>query len=195
LSRREALDSIASEIVVCPKCRLSKSRKKAVPGEGSDTGTVMFVGEGPGRNEDLQGRPFVGQAGRLLDELLTMAGLIRSDVFICNVVRCRPPNNRDPLPDEIETCTPYLERQINVIRPKLIVTLGRHSTEYFFLKTSLPFKGITRATGKARDVTFLSLSLTVFPTLHPAAGIYSAEYKRLLIRDFRRLKEILEGRE
>ena len=178
---------------MCPRCRLSKSRKKAVPGEGSDTSAVMLVGEGPGRNEDLQGRPFVGQAGKLLDELLTMAGLMRDNVFICNVVRCRPPNNRDPLPDEIKTCTPYLERQIDVIRPKLIVTLGKHSTAYFFSKTSLPFKGITSAHGKAKDVSFLDLSLTLFPTLHPAAGLYSAEYKRLLIRDFQQLREILKG--
>lgn len=192
MSRKEALDSIASEIVVCPKCRLSKSRKKAVPGEGSPESAVMLVGEGPGRNEDLQGRPFVGQAGKFLNELLAEAGLTRERVFICNVVRCRPPNNREPLPDEIETCTPYLDRQIKVVQPRLIVTLGKHSTSHFFSKLSLSFRGITKAHGKAKDVSFLGLGLTLFPTLHPAAGLYSAEYKRFLTHDFQQLKGTLE---
>jgi len=191
LSGRELLDTIASEIVVCTKCGLHKSRKKAVPGEGSPHSQIMFIGEGPGRSEDAEGRPFVGQAGKFLDTLISDIGLVREQTFICNVVRCRPPRNREPRPDEVETCTPYLERQINAIQPRVIVTLGKCSTAHIFSKINLPFNSITQAHGKALDRTILGMQVTVFPTFHPAAALYSVKYKEQLAEDFRVLKSEL----
>jgi DNA polymerase len=192
-TKKEPLDAIAAEIIVCPKCRLSRTRKHAVPGEGSPDSEVMFIGEGPGRTEDLEGRPFVGQAGKFLNELLSEAGLLREKVFICNIVRCRPPQNRDPKPDEVQACAPYLDRQLRAIRPRFIVTLGNHSTAYIFSKTSLSFRNITKVHGKCREVTLLNQKATVFPTFHPAAALYSAKYKELLEQDFALLKHKLEG--
>jgi DNA polymerase len=153
----------------------------------------MFIGEGPGRTEDLEGRPFVGQAGKFLNELLSEAGLLREKVFICNIVRCRPPRNRDPKPDEVQACTPYLDRQLRAIQPRFIVTLGNHSTAYIFSKTSLSFQNITKVHGKSREVTLLNQKVIVFPTFHPAAALYSAKYKELLEQDFALLKHKLEG--
>jgi len=152
----------------------------------------MLVGEGPGRNEDVEGRPFVGQAGKFLDALLTEAGLVRKEVFICNVVRCRPPENREPLPDEIEACTPYLNRQIALIKPKMIVPLGKHSTAYMFSKAKLLFDNITKARGKFFKTKLWGMQITIFPTFHPAAALYNGEYKSQLVEDFRLLgKELV----
>jgi uracil-DNA glycosylase family 4 len=187
LSAEELLEAIAGEIMFCPRCRLSDTRNKAVPGEGSALSKVMLVGEGPGRNEDAEGRPFVGQAGKFLETLLTEAGLARSEVFICNVVRCRPPENRDPLPDEIDACTPYLNRQTALIKPKVIVSLGKHSTAYIFSKAKLPFDNITKARGKFHETKLWGMQLTIFPTFHPAAALYNGEYKNQLVEDFRLL--------
>ncbi|MEM3616284.1 MAG: uracil-DNA glycosylase, partial [Candidatus Bathyarchaeia archaeon] len=149
---------------------------------------VMLIGEAPGYWEDVKGRPFVGAAGKFLDNLLAEAGLLRGQVFIGNVLKCRPPGNREPAPSEIEACTPFLERQIGAIKPKLIITLGNYSTAYFFAKAGITFRGITEARGKFYPANVLGLAVTVFPTLHPAAGLYSAKYKQLLIGDFRLLK-------
>jgi DNA polymerase len=187
----ELLDAVASEIVVCTKCRLCKSRSRAVPGEGCADSQIMFIGEGPGRSEDVEGRPFVGQAGKLLDMLISDAGLVRKHTFICNIVRCRPPRNREPRPDEIQACTPYLERQIKAIRPKVIVTLGKCSTAHIFRKINLPFNNITQVHGKALDKTVLGKPVTIFPTFHPAAALYSAKYKEQLAEDFQVLKNEL----
>jgi len=189
---RSSLDAIASEILNCVKCPLHKSRKNAVPGEGNPNAKIMLIGEAPGYWEDVQGRPFVGAAGRFLDLLLVEAGLKRQDVFICNILKCRPPKNREPQPDEISACTPYLDRQINTIRPQIIVTLGNYSTAYIFAKAGLTFQGITRARGKFYRANVLGLVVTVFPTFHPAAGLYNAKYKQLLIEDFRKLKTALQ---
>lgn len=189
MDKRKLLDLIASEIVVCTKCRLWKGRMKAVPGGGSPDSQVMFIGEGPGRMEDIEGRPFVGPAGKFLNNLISSVDMVRENVFICNIVRCRPPRNRDPRADEIRTCTPYLDRQIVAVRPKFIVTLGNHSTAYIFSKAKLPFLNITRAHGKAQDATILGLQITVFPTFHTAASLHNPKYKRALLRDFRLLKK------
>ncbi|MEM1565563.1 MAG: type-4 uracil-DNA glycosylase [Candidatus Bathyarchaeia archaeon] len=182
------LEAVASEVKACTKCSLWRNRKNAVPGEGNPNAEVMFIGEAPGYWEDIKGRPFVGAAGKFLDSLLAEAGLLRGQVFIGNVLKCRPPGNREPAPAEIEACTPFLDRQIRAIQPKLIVTLGNHSTAYIFAKAGLPFKGITEARGKFYQANVLGLAVVVFPTLHPAAGLYSAKYKQLLIEDFRMLK-------
>jgi uracil-DNA glycosylase family 4 len=192
-SREAVLEAVASEVKACRRCGLWKTRKNAVPGEGSPEAKIMFVGEAPGYWEDVKGRPFVGAAGKFLDTLLAEAGLQRSQVFIGNVLKCRPPGNREPAPVEIEACTPFLDRQISAIQPKLIVTLGHYSTAYIFSKAGIAFKGITEARGKFYQARVLDLAVTVFPTLHPAAGLYSAKYKQLLIDDFRLLKaKILE---
>src|SRR6266513_5599101 len=132
MSTEEILEKVAAEVSICTKCDLSKGRTKAVPGEGNPHARILFIGEGPGQQEDRQGRPFVGPAGQFLDELLASIELRRSDVFITNVVKCRPPNNRDPLPEEIAACDNYLDRQIAALNPQVIVTLGRYSMAKFF---------------------------------------------------------------
>ncbi|MEM2537358.1 MAG: type-4 uracil-DNA glycosylase [Candidatus Bathyarchaeia archaeon] len=187
MSKAEVLEAIALEVKACTRCGLWRTRKNAVPGEGNPNAKVMFVGEAPGYWEDVNGRPFVGAAGKFLDSLLAEAGLMRSQVFIGNVLKCRPPGNREPTPAEIEACTPFLDRQIMAIQPKLIVTLGNYSSAYIFAKAGLPFKGITEARGRFYQTNVLGLAVVVFPTLHPAAGLYSAKYKQLLIEDFRLL--------
>jgi len=188
LSRASVLEAVASEIKACTKCSLWRNRKNAVPGEGNPNAKVMFIGEAPGYWEDIKGRPFVGAAGKFLDSLLAEAGLLRGQVFIGNVLKCRPPGNREPAPAEIEACTPFLDRQIRAIQPRLIVTLGNYSTAYIFAKAGLPFNGITEVRGKFYQANVLGLTVVVFPTLHPAAGLYSAKYKQMLIEDFRMLR-------
>jgi len=187
LSKMKLLDAVSAEVQVCEKCPLSKTRKKAVPGVGSPRGRIMFVGEAPGRSEDLKGEPFVGAAGKFLDVLLSEIGLSREAVFITNVAKCRPPHNRQPYPAEVQACTPYLDRQIRSIRPRVIVTLGNHSTAYMLAKAGLPFDGITLTHGKFLKVTLLGLSFTVFSTFHPAAALYNGQYKKQLIEDFQTL--------
>ena len=193
MSGKELLDAIASEVIVCRKCELWKTRKNAVPGEGNPQSSVMFIGEAPGQSEDVEGKPFVGAAGKFLETLLSEIGLSRSDVFICNIVKCRPPRNREPMPNEIQTCTPYLDRQIKIIKPKFIVTLGNYSTAYIFSKASLPFSGITRVRGKFYESSIFDMQVTIFPTFHPAAALYNAKYKETLQRDFQLLKNKLVG--
>ncbi|MEM2521843.1 MAG: type-4 uracil-DNA glycosylase [Candidatus Bathyarchaeia archaeon] len=185
--KEEVLEAIASEVRTCKRCELWKTRKNAVPGEGNPNARVMFIGEAPGYWEDIKGSPFVGAAGKLLDMLLAEAGLSRGEVFIGNVLKCRPPGNRDPQPTEIESCTPYLDRQIRAIRPRLMVTLGNHSTAYIFFRAGISFNGITQARGKFYQAKVLGLTVLVFPTFHPAAGLYSAKYKQALTADFKLL--------
>lgn len=177
------LDELAAEIRVCPKCRLAETRTKAVPGEGSPTARIMFVGEGPGENEDKQGRPFVGAAGQLLNTLLREAGIDREDVFITNIVKCRPPQNRVPLADEIEACNDYLMAQIAVIEPKIICPLGSPS-----LKTLLgPDLKITQAHCKV----FRKSGILFIPLYHPAAALHRAELMSTLKADIQVLKELI----
>jgi len=178
----DTLEQVAAEVRVCPKCDLCRTRTHAVPGSGNANARVMFVGEGPGYNEDQQGLPFVGQAGKYLDELLGIAGLQRQDVFITNVVKCRPPGNRDPLPDEIAACSEYLERQIALIDPDLIVTLGRFSMGRWF-----PGDKISRIHGQERRFG----RLTVMPMYHPAAALRAGAVKALLEADFARVPEVV----
>jgi uracil-DNA glycosylase family 4 len=178
--RRKALDAIAGEIRDCTRCRLHEGRTLAVPGEGSAQTEVVFVGEGPGFNEDREGRPFVGAAGTFLTELLGTVGWRRDDVFITNVVKCRPPGNRDPEPDEVAACSPYLGRQLDVIDPALVVTLGRHSLGSF-----LPGARIGQAHGTARPgATDLGPEGgLVFAMYHPAAALHQGSLRRTLLDD------------
>jgi uracil-DNA glycosylase family 4 len=194
VSSKRFLGMVASEVIVCKRCDLWRSRKNAVPGTGNVRTKVFFIGEAPGRSEDAKGEPFVGAAGEFLNTLLSEIGFSREDVFITNVVKCRPPRNRQPLPVEIATCTPYLERQISIVKPKLIVPLGNHSTACIFSKAGLSFYGITQVHGKLFETSVLGMHLIVFPTFHPAAALYSGEYRKRLIDDFQLLKKELVKR-
>jgi uracil-DNA glycosylase len=178
----DALDALAGEIRACTACPLHRSARQAVPGEGSADAGVLFLGEAPGYNEDVQGRPFVGAAGQLLDELLRHIGLDRAAVFITNVVRHRPPENRDPLPHEVAACDVWLQRHLEVLRPRVIVTLGRFAMYKF-----LPGESITRAHGRARRVG----TLTVFPMFHPAAALHQPSLRAELQKDFEALAGLL----
>ena len=176
-------DLLVREVLACTLCSLSQKRTRAVPGEGSRTADIVFIGEGPGYYEDQEGRPFVGPAGKLLDQLLVSVGLKREDVYITNMVKCRPPNNRDPLPGEIKACKPYLDRQLDMIAPKIVVTLGRYSFSRFF-----PTESIGKARGKLRRWKGLS----IYPMYHPAAALRNSSLRAALERDFERLPSLLD---
>ncbi len=176
------LSSLAAEIRACTACPLHRSARQAVPGEGSAVSGILMLGEAPGYHEDVQGRPFVGAAGQLLDELLRDIGLDRSSVFITNVVRHRPPDNRDPLPEEVLACDQWLRRHIEVLRPRVIVTLGRHAMLRF-----LPGESISRIHGKPRRVDGQPL----FPVYHPAAALHQPSLRAELAADFRALAAFL----
>jgi DNA polymerase len=179
----ETLAQIAKEVSVCTKCALHSSRKKSVPGEGPATAEIMFIGEGPGFHENEQGRPFVGAAGQFLDQLLAQAGVTRADVWIGNVVKCRPPGNRDPLPEELAACDTYLEAQIQAINPSIIVTLGRFSMNKFF-----PGAKISTVHGQMRKVG----DRYVIAMFHPAAALHQASLKPAIMADFAKLPELLK---
>ena len=176
------LTDLAAEVSVCTKCILSKSRVKAVPGDGPENAAIMFVGEGPGFHENQQGRPFVGPAGQFLEELLESIGMQRDQVFITNVVKCRPPGNRDPLPEEIEACRPYLDRQIALIKPKVIVTLGR-----FSMARAFPNAKISQIHGQPRKVE----GIVYVPMYHPAAALHQPSLRKTVEEDFKKLPQIL----
>ncbi len=180
--RAAALEAIAAEIRACTRCRLHEGRTRAVPGEGTPSTEVVFVGEGPGFNEDREGRPFVGRAGALLVKLLASIGWRREEVFITNVVKCRPPDNRDPEPDEIATCLPYLRRQLEVLDPAVVVTLGRHSMGRF-----MPGARISSAHGTTRpaDPATGAPAAIVYAMYHPAAALRSPEVERASFEDIR----------
>lgn len=178
MNTAEILQEIAAQVAVCEACALFHSRKNAVPGEGSPNSEIMFIGEGPGFHENEQGRPFVGQAGKFLDELLKEADYVREQVFIANVVKCRPPGNRDPLPDELLACGRYLDRQIESINPCVIVTLGRVSMAKF-----LPNARISEVHGK----TFWVHDRLIVPMYHPAAALHQPSLKPTIIADFKTL--------
>ena len=186
--RRAALETIATEVRACTRCRLAGGRTQAVPGEGSPDTEVVFVGEGPGQNEDRQGRPFVGAAGTLLQELLCMIGWRREEVFITNVVKCRPPNNRDPEPDEIAACQPFLQRQLEVLDPALLVTLGR-----FSLQTFMPGDRISRVHGTERpiDPATGARAATGYALYHPAAALRQGSLKETMQRDMAKVPDVL----
>ena len=180
----ESLVEIAHLINTCTDCSLHQGRTNTVPGEGAQDAEIMLIGEGPGFHEDRQGRPFVGPAGRFLEELLASIGLKREQVFIANMVKCRPPQNRDPLPDELAACSKYLERQIELVDPLLIVTLGRFSLSRFF-----PGESISRARGRVRQRNGRS----IYPIMHPAAALHRQEHRATIMEDFRAIPDVLEG--
>ncbi len=180
--KRRQLAAIAKTVSTCMDCGLCRGRTNAVPGEGSPDARIAFIGEGPGFYEDQQGRPFVGPSGKFLDELLRSIGMDRQTVFIANVVKCRPPQNRDPQPDEVEACKKHLDAQLEVIQPRVVVTLGRHSMQRYF-----PGESISRLHGQSRRKG----DLTVVPMYHPAAALHQASLRRVIEADFARLPEFL----
>jgi uracil-DNA glycosylase family 4 len=177
------LESLAAEITRCTRCLLHRGRTKAVPGTGPSNAEIMFIGEAPGFHEDQQGLPFVGAAGNFLDELLGSIGLKRGQVFIANVIKCRPPGNRDPLPEEIEACKPHLDRQIDLIQPKLVVTLGR-----FSMARAFPKARISRIHGQPRKIG----GVIYYPMYHPAAALHQPSLRRTVEEDMRRIPELIE---
>jgi len=183
----EALRALEQSLRECSRCGLCRGRTQVVFGVGSPTADLMFVGEGPGFHEDRQGEPFVGQAGKLLTELLGGIGLARGDVYITNVVKCRPPENRDPAPDEIEACRPHLMEQIAIIRPRVICTLGRFATR-LLADTEL---SMTAVHGRAKERCLAQVDTLVFPVFHPAAALYTPANRHVLEEDFAKLGHLL----
>ncbi len=178
----EELEAVAAEVAVCTDCKLHHSRKNAVPGEGPVDADLVFIGEGPGFHENEQGRPFVGAAGKFLDELLANIGLSREEVFICNVIKCRPPGNRDPQIEEIQACSKYLDRQIAAINPKVIITLGRFSMARYF-----PNARISSIHGRASVID----GRLVVPMYHPAAALHQPSLRRIVEQDFTLLPDLI----
>ncbi len=185
--RREELVALYKQARGCTLCPLSQSRTQVVFGAGNANADLMFVGEAPGFHEDQQGIPFVGRAGQLLNELLAEQGLVRDDVFITNVLKSRPPDNRDPQPDEIQACRPYLERQVELIEPRVICTLGNFATK---LLTGSP-QGITRVHGQPQERALGARTVQLFPIFHPAAGLRTPKVKEQLREDFAKLPALL----
>lgn len=188
VERAAALREYSEHVASCTKCALAQGRTQVVFGSGSPDADLMFVGEAPGFHEDQQGVPFVGQAGKLLDKLLAGIGMTRADVFVANVLKCRPPGNRDPLPDEIAACEPHLFRQIELIEPKLVATLGNFATK---LLSGSP-TGITRVHGHPQEVTLGTRTVTLYPIYHPAAALYTPSMLKVLEEDFARIPELLD---
>ena len=182
-----ALEIYGAEVSACTRCRLAEGRTQVVFGVGDPNADLMFVGEAPGFHEDKQGFPFVGQAGKLLDKLLAGIGLERGDVYIANVLKCRPPGNRDPQPDEIEACEGHLFRQVALIEPKVVATLGNFATKLLSGKQL----GITRVHGQEQEVTLGGRSVLLYPIYHPAAELYTPAMLNVLEEDFRRLPELI----
>lgn len=181
----DSLEKVASEVLICTECRLCETRKQAVPGEGTASVKVLFVGEGPGEQEDLHGRPFVGAAGKLLTDLLQSINLRRDVVYITNIVKCRPPNNRPPRKDESAACRPYLERQIRLTGPKVICPMGNSAIRAFLDSD----ESVTALHG----IPFEKDSVTYFPMYHPAAALYTFSLKKVMEEDFKKLRGLLDS--
>lgn len=188
VERAAALREYAEQTASCTKCALSAGRTQVVFGSGSPNADLVFVGEAPGFHEDQQGVPFVGQAGKLLDRLLEGIGLTRADVFVANVLKCRPPGNRDPQPDEIAACEPHLFRQIELLEPVLVATLGNFATK---LLSGRP-AGITRVHGQEQEVTLGARTVLLYPLFHPAAALYTPSMLKVLEEDFARIPALLD---
>lgn len=181
----DSIAKVSSEVVVCTKCRLCETRRNAVPGEGLESSRVIFVGEAPGEQEDAQGRPFVGAAGKLLTELLASVGLRREDVYITNIVKCRPPNNRPPRKDEAAACRPYLVRQIGLIAPRVICPMG-NSAIHALMDSD---KSVTDLHGMPLEIG----QVAFFPMYHPAAALYTFQLRKVMEEDFRKLRGLLDS--
>ncbi len=192
MPKQELIDGIIAQVQVCRKCRLWKYAKNPVPGEGNLDAPLMLIGEAPGNQEDITGRPFVGSAGKLLSTLLSGIGLKREDVYISNIVKHRPPENREPKTDEIAACAPYLDRQIQIIKPKIITTLGKHPAKYILSIVGVEVKGLAEVRGRIYTERLFGTPVRIIPTYHPAAVLYNPSYRSGLEEDFRKMKTELE---
>lgn len=190
MNKKEQLKKIAQQVEKCRQCLLYKTANKSVPGEGSPSAKILFIGEAPGYYEDQQGRPFVGRAGKLLDSCLKEIGLSRKEVFIANILKHRPPDNRDPLSEEITACRKWLDKQVELINPEFIATLGRFSMNKF-----LPGVFISQAHGQARWANFNKKKYLIFPLYHPAAALRNGNVMREFKKDFAKLKELMDNKE
>lgn len=188
----ETLRDISEEIMRCRKCELYKTKTNFVPGVGSEKAEVFFIGEAPGREEDLKGEPFVGNAGKLLTEMISLIGLRREEVFITNVLKCRPPNNRDPTPEEVEACGGYLLRQLEVVKPNVIICLGRHSAKFVFESFGLNFSSITKLQGRVFEVPAWGKTVKIVPLYHPAAILYKPQLRSEYEENFRKLAPLVK---
>jgi DNA polymerase len=191
MSKKEVFEKITIYIGKCKKCNLYKTSKRPVIGNGSYDAKILFIGESPGFNEDLQGKPFVGKAGVILNELLESIGLKRNEVYIANILKCRPPNNRNPLKNEILACTEYLDKQINIIQPKIVVPLGNFASSFIFRKFNLTYDKISNIHGKIFKTKTVFSNIKIIPLFHPAVAIYNPKMKQTLIEDFKKLKQIV----
>ena len=185
-------EDLEAAIRSCSRCSLHRSRRNPVPGEGPRNAEVMFVGEAPGATEDEMGRPFVGAAGKLLTMALESAGIPRSSVYITNVVKCRPPSNREPRPEEIEACSVFLESQILLLKPRIIVTLGNVAGKKVFELGNQRWSGVTKMRGRVYTLSILGLKIVVIPTIHPAAALYNPSMRDILFNDLRNVKRVLD---
>ncbi|MEB3806195.1 MAG: uracil-DNA glycosylase [Desulfurococcales archaeon] len=192
---KEMYNELVKRIRECTKCPLHTTRRNPVPGEGPLEAEVMLIGEAPGRREDELGRPFVGMAGKLLDELLNEVGMPRRSVYITNVIKCRPPGNRDPRPEEIQACLPYLIRQIQLIRPRIIVALGRISAKTLHDLARLQWKGISKEHGKVKDAVIAGVKVKMLATYHPAAALYNPRLRDYIREDLRKASLLREASE
>lgn len=188
MNKQKKLDDLNIAMAEVCLCELKKEATQPVPGDGSAEAEIIFIGEAPGKKEDLIGKPFVGAAGKFLSEMLATINLKREDIYITNVVKYRPPNNRDPLPEEINACMPWLHEQIKIIQPKIIVTLGRHAMEHF-----IPGMKISEVHGKTFEQTYDDIGKqTFFSLYHPAAALYNGGMRKTLIEDFKKIPKILK---
>ncbi len=186
----ESLDEIVEEILSCKKCPLWETNTNYVPGEGDPHAEVVFVGEAPGKEEDLQGRPFVGAAGKLLTQMIeSVLNLDRRDVYIANILKCRPPNNRDPHSEEVEACSPYLVRQINAIKPKVLVCMGKHAASFVFDMYGMDFPGISKVKGQLKEVN----GMKIIAVYHPAAILYRPQLRENYEKDFEKIANLIKG--
>lgn len=188
MSVQEEIDKLGEEIANCQKCPLYKSATQAVPGGPNPNTKIVFIGEAPGHWEDQKGIPFCGRSGQLLNKLLAKIDLDRKDVFICNILKHRPPNNRDPQPEEIEACTPWLKQQLLIIKPKIVITLGRFALNYF-----IPNVYISKIHGQPKKIIWQDMELLLYPLYHPAAGLRNGNVKQDLIDDFLKIPKIING--
>ncbi|MFP4558472.1 MAG: type-4 uracil-DNA glycosylase [Archaeoglobaceae archaeon] len=185
-----SMEEIEKEILSCGKCPLWKTNTNYVPGDGNYQAEVVFVGEAPGKEEDLQGKPFVGAAGRVLTEMIEgVLNLSRKDVYITNILKCRPPHNRDPQPEEVEACTPYLLRQLEAIDPSVLVCLGKHSASFAFSLFDLDFPGISKVKGQLKEVN----GMKIIAVYHPAAILYRPQLRESYEKDFQKIATLIKG--
>ncbi|MGC9079326.1 MAG: type-4 uracil-DNA glycosylase [Nanopusillaceae archaeon] len=194
--KKEEIEKLNSEILKCTRCPLYQYKKNYVPGDGDPNSEILFIGEAPGREEDLQGKPFVGKAGQVLNEnIKNILNLDRNKVYITNVVKCRPPNNREPKDEEIKACSIWLEKQLEIIKPSIIVTLGYYSTKWIFEYFGLKFDSIMKNRGKIYKVNRWGKEIKIIPTIHPASTLYHREWRTFFDDDFKLIKGIIDNKE